>query len=118
MAPASNATPKYAWRVRETATPRADCVSSASTASIGSLIELFFEPRHQLGEIAGPEADVELDEEGKPIKADAGEKDEFAGDESTVIVEENVPAAVAEETLFEEAAPAGKKKRRRVRSGE
>ena len=63
------------------------------------------------------EADVELDEEGKPIKADEVSKDAFAGDENTVIVEENVPPAGAEETLFEEQA-AGKRKRRRVKSAE
>lgn len=62
------------------------------------------------------EADVELDEDGKPIKQEVQSKDEFAGDESTVIVEENAAAPVAEEGLFDESAPAGKKKRRRVKS--
>src|SRR5512145_659483 len=55
----SSAMPRYACRVRETATPDDD-VSSASTAPSRSLIELFFEARHQLREIARPRAEVEL----------------------------------------------------------
>lgn len=57
------------------------------------------------------EADVEYDEDGKPIKKDEEEPAElFAADESTVVVPEN-EAPVEPQPLFEEAT--GPKKRRR-----
>jgi DNA topoisomerase-6 subunit B len=74
---------------------------------------------HALARERTAEADVELDEDGKPVKAAEDAKsvaDDFAGDESTVIVEENAAAPAAEESLFVDSAPKGKAKRRRVKS--
>ncbi len=56
-------------------------------------------------------ADVELDEDGKPIEV-APEKDDFAPDDSTLIVEENVVAPPPAAGLFEEEPPAKKRRRR------
>jgi len=65
------------------------------------------------------EADVVLDEEGRPVSRSAAAEDELAGDESTVIVEENAPPADAEAGLFDGArteppAPRPTRRRRRV----
>ncbi len=64
------------------------------------------------------EADVELDQDGKPIAKPVEEKDELSGDESTLIVEANVneSAASAAPQLFDtQAALPGPAKRRRRR---
>ncbi len=58
------------------------------------------------------DADVELDEDGRPIEKPAAEKDEFTGDESTVIVEENAVAPPVSEGLFEEETGGKKRKKR------
>lgn len=62
------------------------------------------------------DADVELDEDGKPIAKPAEPETEFNGDESTVIVAENQSAAEpANEELFESPSPGKGNKRRRGR---
>lgn len=63
------------------------------------------------------DADVELDDSGKPIETVEEEKDELSGDESTVIVEANA-VEPAREGLFEasDASGAAPKRRRRGRS--
>lgn len=66
------------------------------------------------------EADVVFDEDGRPAVRGAAEVgDELAGDESTVIVEENAPPADAEAGLFdgaEAATPPPRATRRRQRT--
>ena len=60
------------------------------------------------------EADVELDEDGRPIEKPKDEMDDLAQDDSTMIVPEN-EAAEAPAELFEAEPPPRKKKRRRTR---
>lgn len=64
------------------------------------------------------DADVELDEDGRPIRkaADQAEEDALVGDESTVIVPENEAPAEADAALFEEPDRGGTKRRRPRRS--
>lgn len=61
------------------------------------------------------DADVELDEDGKPIEKDTEPRDALVGDESTVIVESNIVAGPPP-PLFEDAtsaaAPAAPRRRR------
>jgi DNA topoisomerase VI subunit B len=71
----------------------------------------------ELSEIARArtaDADVELDEDGKPIEAKP-EPAATSDDETTVIMEENIVAAAAD-VLFDEEAAQPAKKRRRGRS--
>lgn len=69
------------------------------------------------------EADVELDEDGKPIVKDAGPTsesagaDELAGDESTVVIPENAPPEAPGE-LFDDPDTARPKRTRRRRTGD
>ena len=59
------------------------------------------------------DADVELDEDGRPIRkpADQAEDDALAGDESTVIVPENEAPAATDAALFDESERSGTKRR-------
>jgi DNA topoisomerase-6 subunit B len=57
-------------------------------------------------------ADVELDEDGKPI-AKKKETDELAGDESTVIVPENEPTEIADGLFEEDGNSNGNNRRKR-----
>jgi hypothetical protein len=59
------------------------------------------------------EADVELDEDGKPIEKKEVVKDELAGDESTVIIEANAAPPEANETLFAESEKPRKRRMKR-----
>jgi DNA topoisomerase-6 subunit B len=62
------------------------------------------------------EADVELDDEGKPVEESKKDREdgELATDENTVIVEENAPPTETPQALFADEPTKGRRKRKRV----
>jgi DNA topoisomerase-6 subunit B len=94
-------------------------VADALASMTGCSREVLMRSLQSLARQRTAEADVVLDEEGRPVSRSAAAEDELAGDESTVIVEENAPPADAEAGLFDGAgteppAPRPTRRRRRV----
>jgi DNA topoisomerase-6 subunit B len=90
-------------------------VAEALAVLTGSSERPIAERLQKIARARTAEADVELDEDGKPIEKPAAvETPEFAGDDSVVIVPENeAPAVAADEDLFSNGAASTKKRRRR-----
>lgn len=95
-------------------------VSEALASLTGASQDRLMKELHEIARVRTAQADVELDEDGKPVEKKDEPADEFAGDESTVIIEANAAAAEAalggDSELFGEAATEGGKPRKRRRS--
>ncbi|MBK9120160.1 MAG: DNA topoisomerase VI subunit B [Phycisphaerales bacterium] len=96
-------------------------VALALTSLAGGDTQRLMEDLHAIARVRTADADVELDEDGKPIEKDEhGELEAaFEHDESTVVIPENETSTTVD-NLFEAPAgggsgPAGKKRRRRTR---